>query len=138
MMYLAHKFERFITNTLNAKFANGNINFKYVILPVSEHNEQKYIDTAFKLASSGYSFILPALAQGFTQRDFINLKDLENDVLKLGEKMKPLSSAFTQGAADGETPEGNEEGGRPKKEQEEKTEETQAKEKSLDKTAGGS
>ncbi len=138
MMYLAHKFERFITNTLNAKFANGNINFKYVILPVSEHNEQKYIDTAFKLASSGYSFILPALAQGFTQRDFINLKDLENDVLKLGEKMKPLSSAFTQGAADGEAPEGNEEGGRPKKEQEEKTEETQAKEKSLDKTAGGS
>jgi hypothetical protein len=39
--------------------------------------------------------MLPALAQGFTQRDFINLKDLENDVLKLGEKMKPLSSAFT-------------------------------------------
>ena len=131
MMYLAHKFERFISNVLNEKFGNGNISFKYMILPVSEHNEQKYIDTAFKLASSGYSFMLPALAQGFTQRDFINLKDLENDVLKLGEKMKPLSSAFTQS---GEA----EEGGRPEKEQEEKTEGTQAKEESLDKTAGGS
>jgi ribosomal protein L12E/L44/L45/RPP1/RPP2 len=75
--------------------------------------------------------MLPALAQGFTQRDFINLKDLENDVLKLGEKMKPLSSAFTQ-TGDAE------EGGRPEKEQEEKTEGTQAKEESLDKTAGGS
>lgn len=134
MMYLAHKFERFITNAVNDKFANGNISFKYMILPISEHNEQKYIDTTFKMANSGFSYIVPAIAQGFTQRDFINLKDLENDVLKLGEKMKPLSSAFTQtanGASD-------EEGGRPKKEQEEKTEETQTKEKSLDKTAGGS
>lgn len=133
MMYLAHKFERFITNTVNTKFANGNINFKYVILPISHHNEQKYIDTTFKMANSGYSYIVPAIAQGFTQRDFMNLKDLENDVMKLGEKMKPLSSAFTQ-TADG----GDEEGGRPTKEQEEKTEETIAKEESLDKTAGGS
>jgi hypothetical protein len=133
MMYLAHKFERFVTNAINAKFANGNINFKYVILPVSLHNEQKYIDTAFKMANSGYSFILPAIAQGFTQRDFINLKDLENDVLELGEKMKPLSSAFTQ-SPDSES----EEGGRPVKEQEDKSEETIAKEESLDKTAGGS
>ena len=133
MMYLAHKFERFITNTLNDKFANGNINFKYMILPISQHNEQKYIDTTFKMANSGYSYIIPAIAQGFTQRDFINLKDLENDVLMLGEKMKPLSSAFTQ-SANGES----EEGGRPAKEQEDKTEETIAKEESLDKTAGGS
>jgi hypothetical protein len=94
-MYLAHKFERFITNAVNDKFANGNISFRYMILPISEHNEQKYIDTTFKMANSGFSYIVPAIAQGFTQRDFINLKDLENDVLKLGEKMKPLSSAFT-------------------------------------------
>lgn len=134
MMYLAHKFERFVSNALNAKFANGNINFSYKILPVTHHNEDKYIDTAFKLAGSGYSFMLPAIAQGFTQRDFINLKDLENDVLELGEKMKPLSSAFTQSPDSAESGEG----GRPKKDQEDKTEETQAKEKSLDKTAGGS
>ena len=104
-----------------------------MILPISQHNEQKYIDTTFKMANSGYSYIIPAIAQGFTQRDFINLKDLENDVLMLGEKMKPLSSAFTQ-SANGES----EEGGRPAKEQEDKTEETIAKEESLDKTAGGS
>lgn len=133
MMYLAHKFEKFVTNTLNTKFSNGNINFKYIILPISLHNESKYIDTAFKMATSGYSYILPAIAQGLTERDFGNLKDLENDVLKLGEKMKPLSSAYTQ-SGDG----ADEEGGRPKKDQEEKTEETLAKEESLDKTAGGS
>jgi hypothetical protein len=60
---------------------------------------------------------------------------LENDVLKLGDMMKPLSSAYTQSEQGSEEPK---EGGRPQKEQEEKTEETQAKEKSLDKTAGGS
>lgn len=145
MMYLAHKFESFITNTINAKFANGNIAFKYVILPISIHNEGKYITENYKLANSGYSFLLPALAQGFTQRDFTNLKDLENDLLKLGEKMKPLSSAHTQSAAEGSeeptdnAPEGDPaDGGRPTKDQEEKAEGTQAKEESLDKTAGGS
>jgi hypothetical protein len=44
MMYLAHKFEKWLSNMINAKFANGNINFKYIILPISYHNEQKYID----------------------------------------------------------------------------------------------
>lgn len=136
MMYLAQKFARFITNMVNAKFANGNISFNYVILPISHHNEQKYIETAYKLANSGYSQILPAVAQGLSQKDFIGLKELENDVLKLGEIMKPLSSAHTQSAEDSKAP--SEEGGRPAKEEEEKAEKTQAKEESLDETAGGS
>ena len=134
MMYLAHKFERFVTNVLNSNFANGNISFSYKILPVSQHNEKDYVDTAFKMASSGYSFLLPAVAQGFTQREFLSLKELENDVLELGEKMKPLVSGFAQS---GEAPT-DDEGGRPKKEQEKKADGTKAKEKSLDKTAGGS
>ena len=132
MMYLASKFAKFVTNVLNEKFANGNITFKYIILPISHHNEQKYIDSAFKLAGSGYSYLLPAIAQGLSQKDFMGLKELENDVLKLGEIMKPLSSAYTNNGED------SEESGRPQKDQEEKTEETQAKEESLDKTAGGS
>ena len=139
MMYLAHKFERFITNTINSKFANGNISFTYVILPITHHNEQKYVDASYKLANSGYSYLVPAIAMGLTQKNFVGLKELENDVLKLGELMKPLSSAFTQTAEGQEVKKSeSEEGGRPQKEQEEKTEETQAKEKSLDKTAGGS
>jgi hypothetical protein len=61
-MYLANKFSRFVTNTLNERFANGNISFKYTILPISYHNEQKYIDSNYKLANSGYSYLLPAIA----------------------------------------------------------------------------
>jgi hypothetical protein len=40
--------------------------------------------------------LLPAIALGINQRDLSNLKDLENDVLKLREKLIPLMSSYTQ------------------------------------------
>lgn len=135
MMYLANKFARFITNTVNSIFANGNVNFKYQILPVGVQNEQKYIDEAYKLAQSGYSWLVPAVAQGFTQKEILGLKDLENDVLKLRERFLPLASSYTQSGSIDDV------GGRPAKEQEEKAEKTIEKEESLDKqaqTQGGS
>ena len=133
MMNLAHKFARFITNIVNNSFANSNINFKYTILPITHHNETKYIDNSYKLATAGYSLIIPALAQGLTQRDLVNVKDLENDVLKMTEKLIPPMTAFTQG-------EGGEEGGRPTKESGEKKDKTLENEKSIEKskTQGGS
>jgi hypothetical protein len=47
----------------------------------------------------------------------INIKDLENDVLKLTERLIPPSTAFTQSNADGAEAEDN---GRPSKEPEDK------------------
>ena len=129
MMYLAGKFANFITNTINTLFSDRNISFKYQILPVSYYNEEKYIDRAFKMASSGYSFLYPAIAMGISQQDLGNIKDLENDVLNLAEKLKPLSSSYTQSAADSP--------GAPPKEQEEKAEKTIENEESMDNTAGG-
>lgn len=131
MMYLANKFSVFITNTINKVYANSNISFKYVILPISYYNEEKYVDNAFKLASSGYSYLLPAIAMGLNQKDLGNIKDLENDVLNLGEKLKPLSSAFTQSGDSGEA-------GRPNMDDEDKADTTIQKDESLDKTDGGS
>ena len=69
----------------------------------------------------------PALAQGFTQRDLVNVKDLENDVLNLTEKLIPPQTAFTQ---DGESG-GN---GRPTKETGEKKDKTLENEKSIEKS----
>lgn len=133
MMYLANKFARFVTNVINENFANSNINFKYSILPITHQNETKFIDSAYKLATAGYSLIIPALAQGLNQRDLVNVKDLENDVLKLTEKLIPPQTAFT-------TTEGSEEGGRPTKTSEEKKDQTIKNEKSIEKskTQGGS
>ena len=133
MMNLANKFARFVTNIVNNTFANSNINFKYTILPITHHNEAKYVDNSYKLATAGYSLIIPALAQGLTQRDLVNVKDLENDVLNLVDKLIPPQTAFTQDGGDG----GN---GRPTKETGEKKDKTLENEKSKEKskTQGGS
>jgi hypothetical protein len=158
MMYLANKFSHFITNVINDTCANGNITFKYTIMPISYYNANSYVDSTFKLVGSGYSALLPALAFGLTQKDLVNVKDLENDVLKLGDKLKPLTTSYTQSSSDsgkkseedgGENGEGNpqdkkpvntdvDEGGRPKLNEEEKADKTHQNEESLDKTGGGS
>lgn len=148
MMVLANKFSRFITNTLNDNFANGNITFKYSIMPITYYNTADYVDTTFKLVGSGYSALLPALALNMTQRDLINIKDLENDVLKLGDRLKPLQTSYTQSAAGSDGEDGDEdpkgkpvetdidEGGRPKLKEDKKSDKTHKNEESLDKTGG--
>ena len=113
-------------------FSNKKVNFKYTILPITYHNAFKYTDNALKLANAGFSFLLPALAMDLSQRDIVNIKELENDVLELADVLIPLQSAFTQGAEDPNA----KETGREAKDQSEKAETTLAKEESLDK--GGS
>lgn len=123
MMILANKYSRFITYIVNVIFANTNINFKYSILPVSWYNVSQYITDTMKLAQSGYSFILPAVAAGLSQKDLINIKDLENDVLKLSTKLIPLESSYTQSSG---------QVGRPELPVEEKSPKTIQNEESLD------
>ena len=148
MMYLANKFSLFITNTLNDTYGNGNITFTYKIMPVTYYNTSSFVGDSFKLVGSGYSALMPALAFGLSQRDLINIKDLENEVLKLGDRLKPLMTSYTQsgdgnngeGATQKGTPTdtGENEGGRPKKKEDEKAEKTIQNEESLDRTGGNS
>lgn len=128
MMSLANKFSNFISYALNKVYANANITFKYTILPITYFNSDKYADSAFKLANSGYSYLLPALAMGLSQKDLSNIKDLENDVLRLGEKLRPLSSAFTQSGDAGEP-------GRPNMNENEKADKTIQNQDSADKNS---
>ena len=122
MMILAQKLETFITSIINEKYGNSNVTFTYKILPISYYNQKEYAETSLKLANSGYSFLLPALAMDISQRELNNVKDLENDVLKLKEKLLPLSTSYTET--------GNV--GRPEKDAQDKSEKTIANEKSLD------
>lgn len=128
VMVLAHKFENFVTNTINKLYSNSNISFKYMILPITRYNEKEYIENAFKLANGGYSLLLPALAMGFSQNDLSNLKDLENNVLNLTDKLIPLSTSYTQS--------GENEEGAPAKPIEEKAPKTLENQDTLDR--GGS
>ena len=147
MMLLANKFSGYVTNLLNRKFSNSNVTFKYTILPVTYHNQDRFVDTSFKLVGSGYSFLMPAIAMGLSQKDLGNVKDLENHVLKLGEKLVPPATSYTQSGSDPGVAEENEEGpeeegvagkpvktntnegGRPPKEQVEKADTTLEREK---------
>lgn len=129
MMTFARKLEKLMTFIINDNFGNSNISFKYTILPITFYNEHKYVDEALKMANSGYSFILPALAMGLSQKELGNIKDLENDVLGLKEKLIPLSTAYTESSS-GNGP------GRPELPAQEKSAKTIANEKSLD--GGGS
>ena len=122
MMILARKLENLITSIINERFGNSNVTFTYKILPITYYNQKDYVETALKLANSGYSFILPALAMDISQRELGNIKDLENDALNLKEKLIPLSTAYTET--------GNV--GRPEKDAQDKSAKTIANEKSLD------
>ena len=126
MMVLARKMAKFITSIINEKYGNTNITFTYKILPVSFYNQKEYVEETLKLANSGYSFLLPALAMDLSQRELSSIKDLENDVLKLKEKLLPLSTSYTET--------GNV--GRPAKDAQDKSAKTVANEESLDR--GGS
>lgn len=119
MMYLAGKFSNFVTNIINRVYGNSNISFKYTILPISYYNSDSFIDSSFKLVGSGYSFLLPSIALGINQKDLLCLKDLENNLLGLKDKLIPLQTAYTQSSKVD-----NNESGRPSLEVEQKSEKT--------------
>jgi len=123
MMILGNKYSRFFTKILNKLFANANVSFKYTLLPISYYNKSDVISDSLKLAQSGYSFLLPALASGISQKELMNVKSLENDVLKLPELLIPLSSSYTQ----------SDKGpGAPEKKPEEKSDKTIQNENAID------
>lgn len=130
MTVLAKKIEKFLNRILNDLFGNGTISFKFSILPITWYNEKEYIDNSFKLAQSGYSLLLPSLALGISQRDILDLKLLENDTLKLPERLIAPVSAYTRS--------GTTEGGRPTKSADEKSDKTIKNEGSANNTGGGS
>ena len=113
--YLWYNHKRF-------KWVHCNSNYIFVGDYITTLNVSDYIKDALKLAQSGYSFLLPAVAIGLSQKDLMNVKKLENDVLKLSDLLIPLASSYTQDTG---------EVGRPKLSTEEKSPKTLQNEESL-------
>ena len=126
MMPLANKISKFISELLSQLFGSANIYFKYKILPVSIYNQSDYLTDAFKLAQSGYSFFLPGVVLDLDQRDLVSMKELENNIENLQNKLLPLSSAYTQSG----------DPGRPEMKTEEKAQTTIEQEASKNKQGG--
>jgi len=129
---LIEKFNLFVSEMINRVYGNSSMSFHYTILPVTWYNQTKYAETAFNFATSGYSYLMPAVAMGISQSDLTNLKDLENTILQLEDKLRPLGSAYTASAA------GNGEAGAPKKEGAETSPKTEQNQISLEKQGGSS
>ena len=127
MMSFVNKISVFITNTINRIFSNQTMRFAYKILPISYYNETEYIENSYKLANTGYSFILPALALGISQQDLYNLKQLENNLLKLDEVLIPLKTSYTQSNTE------NDEAGRPKSDNKDLSPKTEQNQTSINK-----
>lgn len=128
---LIDKFEHFIAKLVNNLYGNSNVKFSYTILPVTWYNQSKYVDMSLKLAMSGYSFLVPAVASGIKQSDVANLKSLEIDILNLDKKLIPLNSAYTASA--------NQEGpGAPNKAASDTSDKTEQNKRSLEKQGGNS
>ena len=79
-------------------------------------------DKYIKQATLGYSKLLPGIVGGLKQSSLLNLLTFENQMLSLNDVMIPLKSTHTQ------SDDSDEDGGRPPKDPEEKTEETIDKE----------
>lgn len=126
MMILMNKIARFVTELINELFGNTNVTFKYIILPVTYYNQSEFITDSLKLAQSGYSFLLPSAAIGLGQRELLGIKELENEVLVLREKLIPLASSYTESG----------EAGRPTKTAEQKAPSTIVKEESINNQGG--
>lgn len=117
-MILGRQYSSFVSRVVNTLYGTSQVDFTYRVLPITEYNVEDYVANSFKLAQSGYSLLLPAIAHGVSQRDLVNLKELENGLLNLTESLKPPQSAHTQGKDSASA----DEGGRPALKTEEKTE----------------
>ena len=118
VMSIVEKFNRFFSNIINRLFGNNAVRFKYMILPISYYNTKEYIDNAYKEATAGYSFFLPALAMGLSQKDIVSIKQVENELLDLTNVFVPLKTSYT------ETGEGGDTGGRPQTDDDKKSDKT--------------
>lgn len=132
IMTYAKKISRYLTSYINNTMGSTEQIFKVKILPITRQNEQKWIDNSFKMASSGYSLLLPAIALGFEPLEFLNLKEVENEYFNLVEKLIPPQTSYTNG----QNPDSTDNSGRPELDALEKTEKTNQNIKSKQKTGG--
>ena len=135
MMILAEQIGNFITDVLNEHFGDASISFKYLFLPTTLYNEVELTDSYLKTAAAGSPYLLVAAAQGLSQKDFFNLKNLENKVLKMDELLNKEDGKAKE-TSDPSEQSGGAQQGRPPLKPEEKTAKTIANEDSKNKTGG--
>ena len=136
MIGFLNAYETWIKFHLNDKFARKGLRFDFEILPTTVFNREDLQSAYFRGAQYGYSKMFAGVAMGIKQTSQLSLMHLENDYLKMHEKMIPLQSSYTSsGKIENSSQKGNNSGqgnnlgntgGRPELPDEEKSEKTQA------------
>lgn len=115
---LSEQYANWLSFQTNLRYSeNSKYYFEVSILPISHYNRKDMLDLYLKTAQFGYSKMLVSIATGIKQSSFLDLMELENEILKLSEMMEPLQSSNTQSGT-------SEEAGRPKTPTSEKADKT--------------
>jgi hypothetical protein len=119
MFKLLDKYQNRLNAILQVLFSSRDIEFKLSLPHLSIYNNERKQKMYKDMATNGYSKILPAIASGMTQTEFLSLNNYEENILNIGEKLIPVQSSNTQSSSN---PKG--EVGAPKKEESELAEKT--------------
>jgi hypothetical protein len=119
MFNLLDKYQKRLNAILQVLFSNSDIEFKLSLPHLSIYNNERKQKMYKDMATNGYSKILPAIASGMTQTEFLSLNYYEENILNIGDKLIPVQSSNTQSSSNSKG-----EVGAPKKEESELAEKT--------------
>lgn len=95
---ILESYTSFINMKLSLNFNMKQISHHFKFLEVTHQNQEDMIKLYKEQATLGYSKLLVAIATGINQVELPGLLDLENNTLKIGEMLIPLSTTYTGGA----------------------------------------
>lgn len=124
IMQLVFQYQDWLNGLVKMKFSEKARDYCFdVFLPrLTQHNRVDMAKNYKDQAAVGYSKILPAIALGQSQSNFLSTLVFEKDFLGLHDYMEPVKMASTQSGKDG--------AGRPEKAQDQKSDKTLANEAS--------
>lgn len=136
MFAWSHQYELAINSFLRRKAKNDALYFSIKLLPISSIFRKEDVDLYLKTAQYGYPKSTVASVIGLDSVDLSQIIDFENNVLHLETAMVPLQSSYTSSGKEKNSDEGknsnsktpsqnlNDEGGRPQKGIEERSDKT--------------
>ena len=115
---LMAEFQRWINYQLAILFPNDAYEFRVWFPPITHYNKTEMSKLYKDQATLGYSKLLPTIALGQSQINFVNSTIFENAILNLNTYMEPLASSYTSSTG------GEGKAGRPEKSNTEKSDKT--------------
>ena len=128
MRNLLYQFNIFLNRVISNSFSFGKkYSFRFYMLETTQYNYKELAKTYKEQTQIGYSKMLPQIALGHSQSFILNSINFENDILHLSEIMIPPLMSSTLSGDDvlrKSESESSSTGGRPEKEESQKSEKT--------------